>query len=60
MRIATDEEVEKAQESDGYVDYIMDHCGGDRVICNGDTLISAVEDGYLFEDYLETLGLYTE
>lgn len=34
-----------------YADYIMEHCGGDRLICNGDMLTVAMEDGYLFEDF---------
>ena len=39
-----------------YSEYIMKHCGGDRIICNGDTLIGAIEDGYLWEDYLDSIG----
>ena len=49
--------IDDLQYSDGYAEYIMAHCGGDRVICNGDTLLEAMEDGYLFEDFLDTLGL---
>lgn len=36
-----------------YAKYIMDNCGGDRIICNGDTLIEAMEDGYLLEDFTD-------
>lgn len=36
-----------------YCEYIMDNCGGDRIICNGDTLIVAMEDGYLAEDFID-------
>jgi hypothetical protein len=35
----------------------MDNCHGDRVICNGDTLIQAQEDFYLWEEFLESRGL---
>lgn len=37
-----------------YSEYIMDHCHGDRAIGNGDMLISAMEDGYLYEDFKNT------
>ena len=40
-----------------YAEYIMEHSAGDRIICNGDTLLDAMEDGYLFDDYLLSLGL---
>ena len=36
-----------------YSEYIMAHCAGDRLICNGDMLIKAIEDGYLFDDFRE-------
>lgn len=36
-----------------YSEYIMEHCRGDRLICNGDTLITAMEDGYLLDDFRE-------
>jgi hypothetical protein len=38
-----------------YADFIMEHCAGDRVICNGDTLVEAMEDMYLFEDFADTM-----
>lgn len=44
-------------EGDGYVDYIMANSAGERAICNGDTLLDAMEDNYLFDDYLNSLGL---
>lgn len=44
-----------------YASYIMNNCGGDRMICNGDTLIVAMEDGYLWEEFLqETAGVEVE
>jgi hypothetical protein len=43
-----------------YSQYIMDNCAGDRLICNGDMLVGAIEDGYLWEDYLDSIGYYYE
>ena len=34
-----------------YGEYIMEHADGDRIICNGDTLVDAMEDGYLYEGF---------
>ena len=35
-----------------YMEYIMENADPSEVtICNGDTLIEAVERGYLFEDF---------
>jgi hypothetical protein len=37
---------------DKYMKYIMENADPSEVtICNGDTLIEAVERGYLFEDF---------
>jgi len=37
---------------DEYSEYIMAHsAGGDRLICNGDTLLQAVDDLYLFDGF---------
>jgi hypothetical protein len=36
---------------DAYMQYIMENCHGERVICNGDTLIEAAEDFFLYEDF---------
>lgn len=38
-----------------YAAYIMDNAGGDRIICNGDTLLEAMEDGYLFDSFKDSL-----
>ena len=57
MRTATEQELNDLQYSDGYVDYIMENSKGDRVICNGDTLTIAMEDGYLFDDFLDSIGV---
>lgn len=41
-----------------YMEYIMDNCHGERHIGNGDDLIVASEQGYLYEEfrdyYIET------
>lgn len=37
---------------DEYSEYIMAHCaGGERIICNGDTLLQATEALYLFDGF---------
>ena len=39
---------------DKYMDYIMENGDPDeRIICNGDLLLEAAEDGYLFEEFYE-------
>jgi hypothetical protein len=60
LRKITDAEAYALWEGDGYVNYIMEHSAGDRIICNGDMLIGAMEDNYLWEDYLDSLGLTEE
>lgn len=51
----TEDEFEKAWDNyefdSEYSKYIMEHCRGDRVICNGATMIAAMEDGYLYEEF---------
>lgn len=57
----TNEEFEEYFEAvdlwDDYMEYIMENCHGERMICNGDMLIVAAEEGYLYEafrdDYIE-------
>jgi hypothetical protein len=39
---------------DEYAEYIIERCGGDRIICNDHTLIKAIEDGYLFESFKDS------
>ena len=46
---------EDLQYSAEYADFIMSNGSGDRVICNGDTLLEAQEDGYLFDEFLSSL-----
>ena len=57
LRIATSSELDELSYSSEYAEYIMDNCYGDRIICNGDTLIRAQEDYYLWEEFLESRGL---
>ena len=40
--------------SSDYAEFIMEHSKGDRVICNGHLLLDAMEDGYLFDEFLES------
>lgn len=57
MRKVTDQELDELSMSDEYAEYIMNNCHGERVICNGDTLIDAMEDGYLWESFLDSIGV---
>lgn len=49
--VLTDAELDELTNSDEYAEYIMQH--GDRPICNGDSLIVAMESLYLFDAFLE-------
>ena len=43
---------------DGYGEYIMQNADTDyAVICNGDTLLMYMEQGYLWAEFLATKGL---
>lgn len=57
MKCPTYEEViemiENGDLDSEYADHIMENSSGIRVICNGDTLIEAMEDGYLMESFAE-------
>lgn len=46
----TNKEVDALGDSDEYAEFIMKN--GERLICNGDMLLSAMEDGYLFDEFL--------
>lgn len=52
----SDDELDELSYSSEYAEYIMNHAGGSLIICNGDTLLRAQEGGYLFDDFLESLG----
>ena len=43
--------------SEEYAEFIMNNCHSERVICNGDTLTVAMEDGYLWDAFLESKGI---
>ena len=55
MKPFSENEIYDLMYSDQYANYIMEHSPGDRMICNGDMLIAAMEDQYLFDDFLESL-----
>ena len=39
-----------------YADFIMEHGDpSERVICNGDTLLEAMEEGYLLNEFIATI-----
>jgi len=57
LRKITATEAEDLSYSQEYAEYIMEHSAGDRLICNGDTLLEAQEDGYLWESFLDSMGL---
>lgn len=40
---------------DKYAEYIMENAAGDRVICNGDTLLCAMEDFYMFDSFKDSM-----
>ena len=49
----SEDRINELQWCDEYAQYILDNYdGGERIICNGDTLLQAQEDGYLFTEYL--------
>lgn len=53
MNIQTETELMSSNE---YAEYIYEHSAGDRAIGNGDALICAMEEGYLFDSFLESRG----
>ena len=54
-RAIVEVEFERGDLDCAYAEYIMAHAGGDRIICNGDTLIAAQEDGYLVDEFIDSL-----
>lgn len=49
----TSSTLDALQYSDEYAQYILDNYdASERIICNGDTLLQAQEDGYLFAEFL--------
>jgi len=52
-----DEIIEKIETGElwgDYAAYVMENSKGDRVICNSRTLTSAMEDGYLLDDFVNS------
>ena len=49
-------DLDDLQYSDEYAQFIMDSGDQSRGICNGDTLTQAMEDGFLFDEFLKSLG----
>ena len=49
--------LDQLASSNEYGEYIMNNCHGERVINNGDALIDAMEDFYLWEDFLVSKGI---
>ena len=61
MTLLTDlSQIEELQYSSEYAEFIMDNAGGERPICNGDMLLDLQEEGYLFEEFLASQGLYLD
>lgn len=40
---------------DKYAEYLMAHAAPDRLICNGDQLVKAMEDGFMADQFKESL-----
>jgi hypothetical protein len=36
---------------DEYMEYIIENCHGDRIICDGDGLLVAAEERYLYDEF---------
>ena len=53
----TASQIDELTYSAEYAEFIMKNCGGDRVICNGDTLLQAQEELYLFSEFLRSIGV---
>ncbi len=41
-----------------YAEYLMENADSSRVICNGDTLLSAMEDSYMFDSFKDSMVEY--
>jgi hypothetical protein len=40
---------------DAYAEFLMTQSAGERLICNGDTLLDCMESGYLFKEFLASI-----
>ena len=54
-RMALLAQYENCELDEQYAEFIMANSKGDRVICNGDTLLGAIEDGYMLSDFIESM-----
>jgi len=54
--MSLEDKIYELQYCDAYADYIMDQAFGEFAIANGDSLIGAMEMGYLFKDFLFSIG----
>jgi hypothetical protein len=54
MRDDNSQQQFEQDQEEQYADYIMANCAGDRLICNGDDLLKAVEEGYLYEEFINS------
>lgn len=52
--MTTQDNLEDLMYSEEYMEYIMAH--GDKICPNGDTLLDLAEDGYLFEEFIKSIG----
>lgn len=57
-RKATNLEIETLYDSEEYGNFIMEHSHGDRSFCNGNDLFIAMENSYLFDEFLDSIGLF--
>jgi predicted transcriptional regulator len=61
LKEATLTQMEDYSYSDEYAQYIMTYGDpSERSICNGDSLTLAMEDGYLFDEFLASVGLISQ
>lgn len=52
----TEQRLDELAYSEEYAEYIMENCHGERIICNGDSLLTAMEDQYLFNEFIESIS----
>jgi hypothetical protein len=50
-----DKTVDDLAYSNEYADYLMKH--SERPICNGDMLLEQMEEGYMFDEFLTSIGI---
>jgi hypothetical protein len=47
--------LDSQQNGDQYAEFLMSRPDPDRPIYNGDALVDAMEDGFMFDEFLESL-----